>query len=127
MQTPGPQSVTFTFGPGTAQVTIAEGEMIGGVLSLEVAGEKIELVLPEVALYDPADGPPFRRHPDRATETANHLIHQFAVEVVGCPLDEAEAGITLLERDPESMKAIIHPQLTIMGSWVTSTWRASAK
>jgi len=42
-------------------------------------------------LYDPADGPPFRRHPDRDTETAHHLIHQFAVEVVGCPVDEAEA------------------------------------
>jgi arylsulfatase A-like enzyme len=42
-------------------------------------------------LYDPTDGPPFRRHPDRDTESANHLIHQFAVDVVGCPVDEAEA------------------------------------
>jgi arylsulfatase A-like enzyme len=42
-------------------------------------------------LYDPADGPPFRRHANRETETASHLIHQFAVEVVGCPVDEAEA------------------------------------
>jgi L-iditol 2-dehydrogenase len=36
-------------------------------------------------------------------DAASVVTHHF-------PLDEAEAGITLLERDPESMKAIIHPQ-----------------
>jgi hypothetical protein len=51
MQTPGPQTVTFTFGPGTTQVTLVEGELIGGALSLELAGEKLKLALPEVALY----------------------------------------------------------------------------
>lgn len=51
MQTPGPQSVTFTFGPGTTQVALIEGEMIGGVLSLAVAGQTVEVALPEVALY----------------------------------------------------------------------------
>lgn len=45
-------------------------------------------------LYDPADGPPFRRSPDRDTETGMHLLHQLAVQVVGSPLDEAEARQT---------------------------------
>ena len=36
-------------------------------------------------------------------DAASIVTHHF-------PLDEAEAGITLLERDPSSMKAIIHPQ-----------------
>lgn len=36
-------------------------------------------------------------------DAASVVTHHFG-------LDEAEAGITLLERDPESMKAIIHPQ-----------------
>jgi len=36
-------------------------------------------------------------------DAASIVTHHFG-------LDEAEAGITLLERDPESMKAIIHPQ-----------------
>lgn len=36
-------------------------------------------------------------------DAASVVTHHFG-------LDEAEAGITLLERDPDSMKAIIHPQ-----------------
>lgn len=36
-------------------------------------------------------------------DAASVVTHHFGI-------DEAEAGITLLERDPESMKAIIHPQ-----------------
>jgi len=36
-------------------------------------------------------------------DAASVVTHHFG-------LDEAEAGITLIERDPESMKAIIHPQ-----------------
>jgi L-iditol 2-dehydrogenase len=36
-------------------------------------------------------------------DAASVVTHHFG-------LDEAEAGITLLERDPASMKAIIHPQ-----------------
>jgi hypothetical protein len=51
MQTPGPQTVTFTFGPGTSNVTLVEGELIGGELSLRVSGAQTELALPEVALY----------------------------------------------------------------------------
>lgn len=45
-------------------------------------------------LYDPADGPPFRRQPDRGTEIAMHVLHALAVQVVGCPVDEAEARQT---------------------------------
>jgi len=36
-------------------------------------------------------------------DAASIVTHHFG-------LDQAEAGITLLERDPQSMKAIIHPQ-----------------
>lgn len=36
-------------------------------------------------------------------DAASVVTHHFG-------LDEAEAGITLLERDPNSMKAVIHPQ-----------------
>lgn len=41
-------------------------------------------------LYDPNEGPDFRRHPDRDTETAMHMFHALAVQVIGCPTDEAE-------------------------------------
>jgi hypothetical protein len=51
MLTPGPQSVVFTFGPATMQLTLTEREMIGGAVALTVAGENVQLTLPEVALY----------------------------------------------------------------------------
>jgi hypothetical protein len=51
MLTPGSQSVVFTFGPATTQLTLTEGEMIGGAVALTVAGENVQLSLPEVALY----------------------------------------------------------------------------
>jgi hypothetical protein len=51
MLTPGPQSVVFTFGPGTTQLTLTEGEMAGGRLALTVGGEQVQLDLPPVALY----------------------------------------------------------------------------
>jgi hypothetical protein len=51
MLTPGPQSATFTFGPATPPMTLVEGEMIGGTLSLTVAGEEVQVALPPVALY----------------------------------------------------------------------------
>lgn len=48
---PGPQSVVLVFGPATTTLTLSEGEMIGGTLSLTVGGEKVMVMLPEVALY----------------------------------------------------------------------------
>jgi arylsulfatase A-like enzyme len=41
--------------------------------------------------YSADDGPPFRRHPDRATELAVHPLHAAAFGVTGCPEDEADA------------------------------------
>ena len=51
MLTPGPQTVTLTFGPTFTQSTLTEGEMIGGTVTLTVGGEQVQLALPEVALY----------------------------------------------------------------------------
>lgn len=42
-------------------------------------------------LYDPDDGPAFRRHQDRDAELAIHPIHAVGAHVTGCPVDEAEA------------------------------------
>lgn len=41
--------------------------------------------------YDPADGPAFRRNPDRDAELAMHPLHGLGAHVAGCPVDEAEA------------------------------------
>ncbi len=47
----GPQNAVLIFGPATTTVTLAEGEMIGGTLSLTVGGDRVTVLLPEVALY----------------------------------------------------------------------------
>ena len=41
-------------------------------------------------LYDPDQGPAFRRLADRRAEVSRHMVHRSAAHVVGCPLDEAE-------------------------------------
>ncbi|HET9495440.1 MAG TPA: hypothetical protein VFR15_14510 [Chloroflexia bacterium] len=51
MLTPGAQTMTLTFGPATSQVSLIEGDMIGGELSLSVGGTQVQLALPEVALF----------------------------------------------------------------------------
>lgn len=41
-------------------------------------------------LYDPDDGPGFRRLVDRAAEVGQHPLHAAAATVSGCPVDEGE-------------------------------------
>jgi hypothetical protein len=48
---PGPQTVTFNFGPATTQLSLAEGDMLKGTLGLNVDGATVQLPLPEIALY----------------------------------------------------------------------------
>jgi len=48
---PGPQTVTFNFGPATTQLSLAEGDMLQGTLGLSVDGAAVQLPLPEIALY----------------------------------------------------------------------------
>ncbi|MFN8019615.1 MAG: alkaline phosphatase family protein [Acidimicrobiales bacterium] len=42
-------------------------------------------------LYDPDDGPAFRRLADREAEVSQHPLHAAGAHIVGCPVDEREA------------------------------------
>lgn len=42
-------------------------------------------------LYDPDDGPAFRRLADREAEVSKHPLHAAGAHIVGCPVDEREA------------------------------------